>query len=62
MKTKHATPMYQGNKPYVRVERLPDYPDRGCKLHPLCLKCPRIRCIEDEPLAVRIAAGMDLRR
>lgn len=29
--------------------RMPDYPDRGCALHPSCLACPRPVCIHDDP-------------
>lgn len=25
------------------------YRDTGCRLHPSCLRCPRPRCIHDEP-------------
>jgi hypothetical protein len=37
--------------PRVRRIELPDgidYADSGCALHPSCLRCPRVRCIEDE--------------
>lgn len=29
--------------------RMTEMPDRGCHLHPSCLRCPRPVCIYDEP-------------
>lgn len=32
-----------------KVTRMTSYPDTGCALHESCLRCPRPRCVFDDP-------------
>jgi hypothetical protein len=44
--TEEETDMGKGQGP--RSPIIPNHPDKGCRLYPSCLSCPRPRCIHDE--------------